>query len=77
MVLVGALLAALFLVLLQVHVPGGALMMPTLGLAWASGLPLALGAAFVSDLPPLPDVAERLLPDSPKELDEERYEAVW
>ena len=76
-VLVGALLAALFLVLLQMPVPGASVMMPTLGLAWVVGLPLALGAAAVSDLPPLPEAAERLLPDSTRELDDERRDAIW
>lgn len=76
-ILIGALLAALFLVLLQLPVPGGAVIMPVLALAWGAGLPLALGAASVSDLPELPEAAERLLPDSHLEVDEERYNAVW
>lgn len=75
-ILVSALLAALFLVLLQLPVPGGVVLMPALALAWGAGLPLALGAAALSELPPLPEAAERLLPDSERELDEERYDAV-
>lgn len=73
----GALLAALFLVLLQLPVPGGAVLLPALALGWGAGLPLALLAAAGSDLPPLPEAAERLLPDSTREVDEERYDAIW
>ncbi len=76
-ILVSALLAALFLVLLQLPVPGGAVLMPGLALAWAAGLPLALAAQAASALPPLPEAAERLLPDSDRELDEERRDAIW
>ncbi|KAI3433444.1 hypothetical protein D9Q98_003258 [Chlorella vulgaris] len=76
-VLVTALVAALFLVLLQLPVPGGAAIMPALGAAWAAGLPLALFVASTAALPELPEAAERLLPDSERELDEERRDAVW
>ena len=76
-ILATALLAALFLVLLQLPVPGGALLMPVLALGWAAGLPLALAAQAVSELPPLPEAAERLLPDSERELDDERRDAIW
>lgn len=76
-ILVGALLAALFLVLLQLPVPGASALMPLLGTAWAAGLPLALLAQAASPLPPLPETAERLLPDSTRELDEERRDAIW
>lgn len=76
-ILVGALLAALFLVLLQLPVPGASALMPLLGAAWAASLPLALLAQAVSALPPLPETAERLLPDSTRELDEERRDAIW
>jgi hypothetical protein len=76
-VLVTALVAALFLVLLQLPVPGGAAIMPALGAAWAAGLPLALFIASTAALPELPEAAERLLPDSERELDEERRDAVW
>ncbi len=76
-ILVGALLAALFLVLLQLPVPGGAALMPMLGATWAASLPLALLAQAASPLPPLPETAERLLPDSSRELDEERRDAIW
>ena len=72
----GALLAALFLVLLQLPVPGGAAVMPLLAALWAAGLPLALLAQSVAELPPLPEAAERLLPDSDKELDDERRDAL-
>lgn len=75
-ILVGALLAALFLVLLQLPVPGSAVLMPALAMFWGAGLPLALGAAALSELPPLPEAAERLLPDSERELDDERFDAV-
>jgi hypothetical protein len=85
-ILVGALLAALFLVLLQLPVPGGAAVMPLLAVVWAAGLPLAvvwaaglplaLLAQSVAELPPLPEAAERLLPDSDKELDDERRDAI-
>ncbi|EFN59471.1 expressed protein [Chlorella variabilis] len=76
-ILVTALVAALFLVLLQLPVPGGGTIMPALGAAWAAGLPLALLVASAADLPELPEAAERLLPDSEKELDDERRDAIW
>lgn len=76
-ILVSALLAALFLVLLQLPVPGGSVIMPGLAFAWAAGLPLAMAAQAASSLPPLPEAAERLLPDSDRELDEERRDAIW
>ncbi|PSC73750.1 no exine formation 1 [Micractinium conductrix] len=75
-ILVGTLLAALFLVLLQLPVPGGAALMPLLGAMWAGGLPLALLAQAASALPELPEAAARLLPDSTRELDEERRDAI-
>lgn len=63
--------------LLQLPVPGASALMPLLGTAWAAGLPLALLAQAASPLPPLPETAERLLPDSTRELDEERRDAIW
>jgi hypothetical protein len=69
--------AALFLVLLQLPVPGAGTIMPALGAAWAAGLPLALMVASAAELPELPEAAERLLPDSGRELDDERRDAIW
>ena len=76
LVLASSLLCALFMVLLALPSRGGGLGMPALAALWAGALALALAAAAAVPLPPLDPEAQRLLPDSGREVEEERRAAL-
>lgn len=70
-----SLLAAAFLVLLQLPTEDSPAFLPWIAVIWASLLPAALFLQPSLALPPLPADAERLFPDAVRAVDEERYEA--
>jgi hypothetical protein len=75
-VLGSSMLAAAFLVLAQLSGRGAAVLMPVVAAAWVATYMAALLFQKVTSLPPLGPDATRLFPDSEREVEEERREAL-
>ena len=73
-----SILTAASVVLLQIPTRGGVVLLPLIGVIWLFSFPLCWISQALSDLPPLPPEAHRLLPDFAEgvQLEEERRNAV-